>query len=502
MSRQWPSLRAMAWRGLLVVALAVVLVFGASLAAITELRRATANTLSEMRTLDLTSRIETDALRHYRASNLLVATGVEAYEGVQDEIADGLRSDLRSLVELAQTPAEREAAESAERLMLVYLEQRVALEERGVLLEELVPQVQPRLDDALEAVRGVRTLVVARADAAQARAEWFSRAVLVSGVAAMLLILAAALGGAWVLDRAIVRPVDRMSRAIDGFRGGRYGARLDTGLPEELARVSQDVNGLLSYIAWQRENQLAFLGGVVHDFRNSLSIMQVGMESLTRPKDPPSPEKARRTAEIVERQVRRLNRMVGDLVDATRVEAGQLQLERTRLDLRSVVEESIELFEESTAAHRICFLKPEVELPVLADAGRMAQVVNNLVGNAVKYSPEGGTIQVSLYAQDGNAVLAVSDQGVGMSPEESQDIFQPFHRGRTGAGVAPGTGLGLSVVRRIVTAHGGRVEVESTVGIGSTFRVVLPLIEEAELPSPEGAGSRPPASEDQPPAQG
>jgi signal transduction histidine kinase len=105
---------------------------------------------------------------------------------------------------------------------------------------------------------------------------------------------------------------------------------------------------------------------------------------------------------------------------------------------------------------------------------RLGQVLSNLLSNAVKYSPKAGPIKITLEAEDGYAVVAVADQGIGIQPGEHEQIFEPFRRTGASRDLVPGVGLGLSIARRIVEAHGGRIEITSKPGCGSTFRVYLP----------------------------
>jgi signal transduction histidine kinase len=124
--------------------------------------------------------------------------------------------------------------------------------------------------------------------------------------------------------------------------------------------------------------------------------------------------------------------------------------------------------------HRIA-LEQQDACTVLGDAGRIARVVMNLISNAVKYSPVGTCVTVRVARNEPFAVLSVSDEGPGISPEDLKVIFQPFGRGRSADTMAEGTGMGLYVVKQIVEAHGGRIEVYSTLGKGTTFHVRLPL---------------------------
>jgi signal transduction histidine kinase len=179
--------------------------------------------------------------------------------------------------------------------------------------------------------------------------------------------------------------------------------------------------------------------------------------------------------------------MVSDFLDVARIEAGELSLQLDRADAREIVMRVVELFQTTTTEHTIKLSLPEGETSLMCDAQRLEQVLGNLISNAVKYSPGGGTIEVRLHEVDRWAVVEVADQGVGISAEELPRLFEPFRRGGSAAQAVaiPGVGLGLFVVKRIVEAHEGRIEVESLPAQGSIFRVRLPLLrEESTLDHP------------------
>jgi signal transduction histidine kinase len=246
----------------------------------------------------------------------------------------------------------------------------------------------------------------------------------------------------------------------------------------------------------QHQDLLTFLAGVAHDLRNPLAAMRMGLRLLDRP----LPEdKKRRTSELVDRQVTRLERMVGDFLDATLIESGHLELQLRERDVRELVQEAVDLYSLSSPDHRIVLSAGDEPVVVRADAERIAQVLNNLVSNAIKYSPAGGDVHVSVAAEGGEAVIAVQDWGIGIAPEERKHIFEPFRRSGASRETAPGVGLGLSVARQIVEAHGGRIEVESALGRGSTFRVHLLLAAAAPAHATAPAAvSSPRAADEQP----
>jgi signal transduction histidine kinase len=182
-----------------------------------------------------------------------------------------------------------------------------------------------------------------------------------------------------------------------------------------------------------------------------------------------------RSLHVINEQVRRLNKMIGTLLDASRLEAGALGVEREPLDLVQLVGRLIDELRPTLTQHTI-EVTSIAHAPVLADPLRLEQVYQNLLSNAVKYSHRGGQIQVRVAIEEQEALVAVRDQGIGIPPEAQQRIFQRFYRApNADAERISGLGIGLYVVREIVELHGGRISVESSEGEGSTFTVYLPL---------------------------
>jgi signal transduction histidine kinase len=186
------------------------------------------------------------------------------------------------------------------------------------------------------------------------------------------------------------------------------------------------------------------------------------------------PAKVSDLMSVIERQVHRLDRMIGDLLDRSRIEGGQLELRVVEYDARSIAQEAFNLFSTASTSHTLLLHVPDSKIPVNCDPFRIEQVLNNLLSNAIKYSPAGGNIELNVEQSHDDVLFQVSDHGMGIPEEELPYIFEPFRRVKIVKGDIPGVGLGLSVVRRIVQAHSGRIEVESRLGKGTTFRVRLP----------------------------
>jgi signal transduction histidine kinase len=176
----------------------------------------------------------------------------------------------------------------------------------------------------------------------------------------------------------------------------------------------------------------------------------------------------------VERQVDRLDRMVGDLLDSESIEAGNVRLRLEDHDARAIASEIAELYGPTSAAHRIELDVPPGPVPLRCDVMRVEQVLSNLMSNAIKYSPNGGRIYLEVQTKDGDVAFVVRDDGVGMSEEDAARAFEPFRRSATLRDDVPGSGLGLFVVRRLVEAHGGRIDLHTEPGTGSRFEVHIP----------------------------
>lgn len=221
-----------------------------------------------------------------------------------------------------------------------------------------------------------------------------------------------------------------------------------------------------------------FLSIVSHELRTPLTTIKGYSQMLTRKMtDDPS---SRRFANNIDIQVSRLGRLVDDLLDVTRYSRGQFELKRQYIDLRPVLEDIIARFRLIAPTHGFTLSMEDGTYEGHWDRDRIEQVMNNLIGNAVKYSPPEGTVAVSARHEDGFLRIGVRDQGIGIPEEEQKHLFERFFRGSAEGGNVKGLGLGLYVTQRIVDAHGGAVGVQSKPGHGSEFYFTLPL---AEIPA-------------------
>jgi two-component system, sensor histidine kinase len=218
-----------------------------------------------------------------------------------------------------------------------------------------------------------------------------------------------------------------------------------------------------------------FIATLAHELRNPLAPIRTGLQILDRA--PPDSPHARNARQMMKRQMRHIVRMVDDLLDISRISRGKLEIAREPVRLRAVIDDGLEASRAAveTSGHLLLVRHPPEPLWVDGDPTRLAQVVANLVNNAARYTPRGGRISVTLERQGDEGVLTVSDNGVGIAPEDRAHLFDMFVQG-PGRETLGGLGVGLALVRRLVELHGGTVEAASAgLGLGATFSVRLPL---------------------------
>jgi len=198
----------------------------------------------------------------------------------------------------------------------------------------------------------------------------------------------------------------------------------------------------------------------------------------------PEPQKLQSQLKTIVRQAERLNTLVGQLLDVSRLQRGQFLLDLQPVELGALVTRSVEEFHHTLPAaggqHTITMVHPFAPARVFGDPARLEEVVHNLLSNAVKYSPEGGKVEVRVAQEPAGVILEVLDQGIGIPPDAHARLFEAFYRAGNVSPQSSGFGIGLYVVQEIVARHGGRIEVQSVEGAGSHFRVVLPALDTAE----------------------
>jgi heavy metal sensor kinase len=290
-----------------------------------------------------------------------------------------------------------------------------------------------------------------------------------------LLIVVIALSGGWLATQSAMFPIRRLSQAVQRIiRTGRTDARVPlSGTGDALDELTSLFNAMLDKIEGLVTAMRGALDNVSHDLRTPLTRLRGTAELALA--SPPNLERYRDAlADCVEESDRVLV-MLNTLMDISEAESGTLQLHREPVALADVVARAVDLYREVADAKGVTLeADASSDVVVVADRTRLEQVAANLIDNAVKYTPPGGRVNVEVHRAEDTAILRVRDTGPGIPPDELPRIFDRLFRGDTSR-AERGLGLGLSLVKAIVEAHGGTVDVVSEPGRGSVFTVSLPL---------------------------
>lgn len=301
--------------------------------------------------------------------------------------------------------------------------------------------------------------------------EALALAVLVAFLSALILSL--------FISRLVVAPVREMMDASERIAGGYYDERVGLSASvenlDELGRLAQSFNQMAASLERTEALRSELIGNVAHELRTPLSSIKGYMEGLIDGVLPAEPE----TFQQIEREAERLQRLVQDLQELSRVEAHAFELKLLPTPVTRLVDTVVARLAHQFEDKRIV-LTTDIpsDLPaVQADESRIGQVLLNLVGNALQYTPAGGAVSIRAY-RDGHQVrLVVEDTGIGIAPEHLAHVFERFYRvdkSRSRAG--GGSGIGLTIAQHLVHAHGGEIQVASSgPGQGSTFSFTLPV---------------------------
>ncbi|HLG10616.1 MAG TPA: HAMP domain-containing sensor histidine kinase [Dehalococcoidia bacterium] len=309
-----------------------------------------------------------------------------------------------------------------------------------------------------------------------------------------LWVVAAAIGFSVVLMTAfsltvassVAQRLQLISGAVQALAEGRSVADLELHEADEVSRLAGDVRRLSEKLdASERERErldrqrVELTAAISHDLRTPLASVRAMAEALAEGVVDGEAGRERYYA-LIQREIERLDRMIGDLFDLAQIDAGALRLETRRLPLQEIVAEVVDGMQPQAERNGISlsFETPPDGLPdVEVDGGRFERAVSNLVRNAIEHTPAGGEIRASIASEDGWLALTVQDNGEGFDTAQAEQVWQRFYRadksrGRGGSG--DGAGLGLSIVRGFVEAHGGQVDCTSAPGRGARFTVRLP----------------------------
>ena len=292
------------------------------------------------------------------------------------------------------------------------------------------------------------------------------------------LAVAFAIGGllAWLLglwlSRRISGPVEALAKASDEIARGNYAVQVPVGPGgDEISRLSVRFNEMAARLAATEERERQFLMSVSHELRTPLTAIKGHVDAL-RDGLIDDPELIGASLEVVASEANRLERLVGDVLDLAKLRAHRFTVQTEEVDMGRLVEHAYGAFGDEARRREIDYaLRGADEAPtIITDGDRVLQVITNLLKNAFRWTPDGGSIDVVLESGNGAVSVDVVDTGPGISPEDVRQIFSPFVSRDT-----QGTGLGLPIAQELAGALGGRVELETEPGQGSRFRLVLPV---------------------------
>ncbi len=341
----------------------------------------------------------------------------------------------------------------------------------------VVRTLTPTLFDQMMAGRGPmndqRNGGALRAEVADAVTQALVIGVLVS-------IGAATLFGIFAAQR-LVRPLRQLGDTTREIAAGRYDVHVTRPQEYELALLADDVNTLGRTLAETESRRVRLLGELAHEMRTPLTVIEGSVEGMIDGILPPRPERLA----LVGDEVRRLRRLSDDLSALSRTEEGRLGLILAPADLRAVVTAAVERLrpQSEDADIELRIQLPGTPVPVSVDSDRFAQVVTNLVGNAMRATDAGGRIDVEVVTDGAMAMVTVTDSGEGLAPEDLERVFERFYRvpDRRRRGTDTGSGIGLTIARSLVQAHGGTLGARSPGrGRGATFTARLPLAQDAQ----------------------
>jgi signal transduction histidine kinase len=297
------------------------------------------------------------------------------------------------------------------------------------------------------------------------------------------LTLAEATAGGWpLMTRSSAGMMVSGPLYVEGDLQRRDGSRVSVGITyaplfDREGRLVNLIANVRDITRFREADELkdTFISVISHELKTPVALIKGYAGTLRREDAQWDPQTVRSSATIIEEEADRLTKLIDNLLDASRLQAGALKISRADVAIDALAERLVERFRTQTTHHQLSAEFPSPFPTVQADAGRIEQALSNLVSNAIKYSPNGGAIRISGRATPDSVEVTVSDEGIGIPIEEQSRIFERFYRVDNALSRrAQGSGLGLFIARAIVEAHGGRIWVNSTPGRGTAFSFSLP----------------------------
>ncbi len=285
------------------------------------------------------------------------------------------------------------------------------------------------------------------------------------------IILFFGLAGGWWISSSAIKPVENISAAAVKISAGDLSQRINVAEAEsELGQLAATLNATFARLEAAFGQQKQFASDAAHELRTPVTVILTQTQTALRREREAGEYK--QTIEACHRAAERMKKLISALLELTRLDAGQERIKRLRFDFSQTVGDCVELIRPLAAEKHVSLHSEIAPVEIMGDPSRLAQVVTNLLTNAIQYNHEGGEVRVKLERQSNFAVLTVSDNGIGVPPEDISRIFDRFYRAdksRAGANA----GLGLAISKAIIESHGGSIEVNSPESGGTVFTVRL-----------------------------
>jgi len=350
-------------------------------------------------------------------------------------------------------------------------------------IRETTPEYEHRRDDLMDrmsaSIQGYIDLHEARVSVGvtESRASAAQAEAVTEQLVLVALVFGVGLAG--IASYTILRPLRQLQGHIKQIGQGNFGTSLQIHAPAELRELVDSVNWMGRKLQEIDDMKTEFLAHVSHELRTPMASIQEGTHLLLDEIPGPLVQEQRTTLRIMADSSRRLIHLISTILDLSKMEAGMMEYRIVPVDFQRIGEVSINKVRLLADSKHVQLVLENIgeRSWVKADASRLEQVLDNLLSNALKFSPEGGVVKVQVKPdlQAGVLEVTVSDTGPGIASEDLPHIFERFYQGRTKGKHTAGSGLGLALVKKVVEAHGGRIWIESEKGKGVTVRFILRL---------------------------
>jgi signal transduction histidine kinase len=294
-------------------------------------------------------------------------------------------------------------------------------------------------------------------------------------IASFLFLIVALATGAWLVKR-LTKPLLEMKQAADTVSKGNYSVHLNVNSKDEVGELAYAFNHMADSIRREDERKREFLANVSHELRTPISYVKGYSDALVANMVKTEEDK-NRYLNLIHREAGRMERLVGDLLDLSKLETDEYQLEMMPLPLAQLIEDAVQKYRSTIKEKGLTFkIKLDPDIIINGDEGRIEQVIQNIMDNAIRYTNE-GKITINLYTEKNSCCVEVTDTGSGIPEEDIDKVKQRFYtvnKARTRAD--GGTGLGLAIAEKLVHLHGGELLLLSKVNKGTTVKVLLPAI--------------------------